>query len=103
MNGVSQLYEDYMKNMLDVPDETSDNQQESIDFQSNTLTIGEVKFFNKDMQPTKQFQFNDDIIIEVSYELHQSIENLVGGIAIFDRKQICLWSQYEIRPVSPSF
>ncbi|WP_339220621.1 ABC transporter ATP-binding protein [Paenibacillus sp. FSL H8-0332] len=91
VNGVSQLYEDYMKNMLDVPDETSDNQQESIDFQSNTLTIGEVKFFNKDMQPTKQFQFNDDIIIEVSYELHQSIENLVGGIAIFDRenKYVC--------------
>lgn len=91
VNGVSQLYEDYMKNMLDIPDEPSDTQQEAIDFQSNTLTIGEVEFFNKDKQPTKQFQFNEDIIIEVKYTLYQSIENLVGGIAIFDRenKYVC--------------
>lgn len=91
VNGVSRLYEDYMKNMLDVPETNAEETESSIDYQSNTLTIGEVNFYNKDMQPSKQFQFKEDVVIEVNYILHQGIENLVGGIAIFDRenKYVC--------------
>ncbi|OAB37728.1 ABC transporter [Paenibacillus macquariensis subsp. defensor] len=91
VNGVSRLYEDYMKNMLDVVDVTSEPEGQDIDFQSNTLTIGDIQFLNANREPAKQFQFKDDIFIEVNYTLYQSIENIVGGVAIFDRenKYVC--------------
>ncbi|MGG3309169.1 ABC transporter ATP-binding protein [Paenibacillus lautus] len=85
VNGVTRIYEDYMKSILDVPlEEVRDGSP--INFEGNTLTIGDVKFLNYDHNVISQIHFGEDLLVEVEYTLHQKIENLVGGIAVFDRE-----------------
>lgn len=86
VNGVTRIYEDYMKSILDVPVEDKPTDEEPINFQGNTLTIGDVRFLNKDHSVISQIQFSEDLQVEVEYTLHQKIDNLVGGIAVFDRE-----------------
>lgn len=90
VNAVTRLYEDYMKSILDVPDQTEVSSP-SPEYKGNTLTIEDVYFYNSNGEQVKQFQFRDDVTIEVNYSLHQNIENMVGGVALFDRenKYIC--------------
>ncbi|MCR8844849.1 ABC transporter ATP-binding protein [Paenibacillus sp. SC116] len=88
VNEVSRLYEDYMKNMVDVPVAATNDEEVNVevDLSKQTLSINEVSFYDNGNKKINRFELKDDIIVEVQYTLHQKIENLVGGIAIFDRE-----------------
>lgn len=85
VNGITRLYEDYMKNLVDVPLKTEENNLENAQ-RGNALTINGVRFLNQGDIETSEFYFKDELTVEVSYTLHQELENIVGGVAIFDRE-----------------
>jgi len=80
VNHVTSEYEDYMKTVSDVPkiDQTEN--------QLNILSIDGVQFRNNAGEYTNEFQFGEDIHIEVHYTLYQPYEGIVGGVHIFDRE-----------------
>ncbi|MET3939710.1 teichoic acid transport system ATP-binding protein [Paenibacillus sp. PvP094] len=97
VNGITRVYEDFMKNLVDVPHKKGSNDsreksdlQENNDSdsnsQGNTLTITSAKFLNRGKVETSNFHFKDEITVEVSYTLYKKMEDIVGGVAIFDRE-----------------
>ncbi|MFF5993869.1 ABC transporter ATP-binding protein [Lysinibacillus sp. KU-BSD001] len=82
VNTVIEAYEDEMKyGMTNVESPTIP--QESKD---NVLTIDGVEFLDSLGNKTKDFQYKDNITIKVKYTIHSEMENIVGGIALFDKQ-----------------
>ncbi|WP_338554867.1 ABC transporter ATP-binding protein [Paenibacillus sp. KS-LC4] len=84
-NSVTKDYEDFMKHGLDSieSDEKALHDEER---SSQVLTINKVEFRDGQGEYKKHFQFGEDIYIELDYQLHQSQQDLVGGIALFDKQ-----------------
>lgn len=82
VNTVIEAYEDEMRyGMTNVE---TPNIPEVVN--SSVLTINEVNFYNELGNNTKDFQFGDNIKIKVGYTIHSPLENIVGGIALFDKQ-----------------
>lgn len=82
VNTVIEAYEDEMKYGMTnveaptIPEETKEN----------VLIINGVEFYNSLGEKTRDFHYKDDVTIKVNYTIHSPMENIVGGIALFDKQ-----------------
>lgn len=53
---------------------------------NNVLTIDGVDFFDEFGDKKKDFQYKDKVTIKVKYTIHSKMNNIVGGIALFDKQ-----------------
>ncbi|OBZ13452.1 ABC transporter ATP-binding protein [Bacillus sp. FJAT-26390] len=84
-NTVTKNYEDFMKFGLD--SENKDDESEQVDNSlTHVISIDKVEFKNKEGIIKKEFEFDEDIFVELSYRQFKKQENIVGGIALFDRQ-----------------
>lgn len=82
VNTVIEEYEDSMRyGMSNVEAPTIPEESKN-----DILTIDNVNFFNEFGNKTKDFRYNDKITIKVNYTIHKEMENIVGGIALFDKQ-----------------
>lgn len=86
VNSVTREYEDYMKLDKGFAAESLDINQVS----SDVVSIDNVTFMDEKQEPRLDYNFGEQINVEVGYTIHTEIEGLVGGVALFDKINTCI-------------
>lgn len=79
---VTELYEDFMKVGFD-------NQEAPTlpkEIRTDKLTIDKVTFLDSDGRQKESFHFGEPITAVVDYTLHDNMDGIVAGIALFDKQ-----------------
>lgn len=88
---ITNEYEEFMKNKSAKPISISEREELEVEEQSDmpaneVLTIDRIKLLNDQKEETKEFSFKENILMEISYTIHQTLDNIVGGVAIIDQE-----------------
>ncbi|MMZ50433.1 Teichoic acids export ATP-binding protein TagH [compost metagenome] len=76
-------YQDYMKS--DAGGNEASNEARPVQ-EKDVLTIDTVKFYDSSDLETNVIPFRQSFSIEVNYTLHENIDGLIGGIALYDKQ-----------------
>ena len=76
-------YEKFFKRSDNFLGETNVEEMRKVG-KDEVLRILNVAFYDKDKKKKSKFKAGEDIVADVEYEVFKEIDNIVGGIAIFD-------------------
>lgn len=79
---VVERYQDFMKIEL----ENNEVAQSPAEVKKNILTIDKVNFLDTNGNNKKAFRFGESVTVVVDYTLHDNMEGVVGGVALFDKQ-----------------
>jgi teichoic acid transport system ATP-binding protein len=82
---VTKEYEDYMKELSDVPVSNSIIENNKNNNEGNILSIDEISVIDTNNNLKSDFNFGENLAVEISYTIHEPKEGIVGGVAIFDK------------------
>lgn len=78
---VSNSYENFMKTS---PSQHIEEEEIEEDRQDDVLKINGIKFYDTQFSAKKRFNYGEKLSIIVNYTLKKKLEEIVGGIALYD-------------------